>query len=101
MGRFSRRRRHRQINHPLHGGRRERWLAGFARFIARQACNAFRHEPRLPPPYTGLALPDRRMISAVPQPSAVARMILARQTCFCGALRSLTIESGLNSPVTK
>jgi hypothetical protein len=51
MGRFSRRRRHRQINHPLHGGRRERWLAGFARFIARQACNAFRHEPRLPPPY--------------------------------------------------
>ena len=37
---------------------------------------------------TGLALPDRRMISAVPQPSAVGRMILARQTCFCGALRS-------------
>jgi hypothetical protein len=36
---------------------------------------------------TGLALPDRRMISAVPQPSALARMILARQTCFCGALR--------------
>jgi hypothetical protein len=31
---------------------------------------------------TGLALPDRRMISAVPQPSAVARMILARQTCL-------------------
>jgi hypothetical protein len=30
---------------------------------------------------TGLALPDRRMISVVPQPSAVARMILARQTC--------------------
>ena len=27
---------------------------------------------------TGLALPDRRMISAVPQPSSVARMILAR-----------------------
>ena len=26
---------------------------------------------------TGLALPDRRMISAVPQPSALARMILA------------------------
>jgi hypothetical protein len=38
---------------------------------------------------TGLALPDRRMISAVPQPSAVARMILARQTCFCGALHRL------------
>jgi hypothetical protein len=36
MGCFSRRRRQRQINHPLHGGRRERWLAGFARLIARQ-----------------------------------------------------------------
>ena len=32
-------------------GRSERWLAGFARLIARQACNALRHEPRLPPPY--------------------------------------------------
>src|SRR6266705_5397099 len=32
---------------------------------------------------TGFALPDRRMISAVPQPSAVARMIWARHTCFC------------------
>ena len=37
---------------------------------------------------TGLALPDRRMISDVPQPSAVARMISARQTCFLNALRS-------------
>ena len=42
---------------------------------------------------TGFDLPDRRMISAVPQPSAVARMILARHTCFCGALRSATIAS--------
>ncbi len=42
---------------------------------------------------TGLALPDRCMISSVPQPSAVARMILARQPCFCGALRSDTIAS--------
>ena len=31
---------------------------------------------------TGLDLPERRMISAVPQPSAVARMMLARHTCF-------------------
>src|SRR5262245_8532430 len=42
---------------------------------------------------TGFALPDRRMISVVPQPSAVARMIWARHTCFCGALRSKTITS--------
>jgi hypothetical protein len=42
---------------------------------------------------TGLAVPERRMVSAVPQPSAVARMILARHTCFWGALRSATIAS--------
>jgi hypothetical protein len=34
--------------------------------------------------------PARRMISAVPQPSAVARMIRARHTCFCRLLRSAT-----------
>jgi hypothetical protein len=33
---------------------------------------------------TGFDLPDRRIISAVPQPSAVARMMLARHTCFTG-----------------
>jgi IS5 family transposase len=37
--------------------------------------------------------PARRMISAVPQPSPVARMIRARQTCFCGLLRSATTRS--------
>src|SRR6266496_2275772 len=42
---------------------------------------------------TGFALPDRRMISAVPQPAAVARRIWARHTCFCGAQRSETIAS--------
>src|SRR5215472_999666 len=36
----------------------------------------------------GFDTPARRMISAVPQPSAVARMIRARHTCFCGLLRS-------------
>jgi hypothetical protein len=33
------------------------------------------------------------MISAVPQPSAVARMMVARHTCFCGVLRSKMIAS--------
>src|SRR5271163_4959709 len=37
---------------------------------------------------TGFDLPERRMISPVPKPSAVARMMWARHTCFCGALRS-------------
>jgi len=51
IGCFSRRRGERQIDHPLQGGHREWWLAGFARLVARQACNALRHEPRLLPPY--------------------------------------------------
>ncbi|ESW76196.1 hypothetical protein X772_32360 [Mesorhizobium sp. LSJC280B00] len=34
-------------------------------------------------------LPVRRMISTVPTPSADRSTISARQTCFCGALRSL------------
>ena len=32
-------------------------------------------------------LPVRRMISLVPTPSALERMIAARQACFCEALR--------------
>src|ERR1700674_168400 len=40
---------------------------------------------------TGFDLPERRITSAVPQPSAVARMMLARHACCCGAVRSNTI----------
>ena len=38
-------------------------------------------------------LPVRRMISLVPTPSALERMIAARQACFCEALRSQVIAS--------
>ena len=31
-----------------------------------------------------------RMIALMPTPSAVSKTIRARQTCFCGAFRSLT-----------
>jgi hypothetical protein len=41
----------------------------------------------------GLDLPVRRMRAAVPQPSAVARMIFARQTRFCGLFRSAATAS--------
>jgi hypothetical protein len=41
----------------------------------------------------GFDLPVRRTISPVPRPSAVARTILARQTCFCGLLRSAATAS--------
>ena len=41
----------------------------------------------------GFDTPARRITSAVPQPSPVASMIRARQTCFCGLFRSATIAS--------
>jgi hypothetical protein len=48
-----------------------------------------RHGPRnrsCQRPITGLALPIGCMISAMPQPSAVRRMIFAPQKCFCRAV---------------
>src|SRR5258708_5318345 len=42
---------------------------------------------------TDLLLPVRRMIVAVPRPSAVSSTIRQRQTCFCGLLRSATTAS--------
>src|SRR6516164_2162068 len=42
---------------------------------------------------TVLAFPVRRMISVVPWPSAVSKMILALQTCFCGLFRLVTTAS--------
>lgn len=41
----------------------------------------------------GLDTPARRMIVFVPRPLAVARMISARQTHFCGLFRSATTAS--------
>ena len=38
-------------------------------------------------------LPVRHMIALVPTPSALERIIAARQACFCEALRSLVIAS--------
>ena len=40
-----------------------------------------------------LSLPVSRSIPLVPTPLPVRRMIRARQTCFCGRLRSATIAS--------
>ena len=93
VGCFSRRRPERQIDHPLHGAGGSGGLPGL-RVLSRgspstpsamkRACHVHT---------TGFDLPERRMISAVPQPSAVARIMFARHTCFCGALRSETIAS--------
>jgi hypothetical protein len=54
MGCFSWRRPKRQIDHPLHGVWRKRWLAGHARLVAQQRVNSFRHEPGLPSPHDWL-----------------------------------------------
>ena len=40
-----------------------------------------------------LFLPVRRVISTVPSPAAVNRLIRARQACLCGLFRSATIAS--------
>ena len=56
-----------------------------------QVCNAVGQEVVLPPPDRGLAGAARRVSSMVPQPSAVSSTICARQTCFCGLLRSVTM----------
>ena len=42
-----------------------------------------------------------RMISRVPTPSALNSMISARQTCFCGVLRSLIRAPGVGDPSAK
>ena len=56
MAGFSLRRRERQIDHPLHRGRRQRRLAGFARLVAREPFDAFGHETSLPAPHHRLGL---------------------------------------------
>ena len=95
VGCFSGRRPERQVDHSLHGAGRQRWFAGLPRLVARQPFDALRHEPRLPFPNHGLgfargAAHDLGCATAVGRGK---RMMLARHTCFCGALRSETIAS--------
>jgi hypothetical protein len=93
VGGLSRRRAGHEIDDQLHSVGRQRRLTGLARLIAQQPVDPSAMNRACQVHTTGFALPDRRMISAVPQPSAVARMIWARHTCFCGAQRSETIAS--------
>ncbi len=89
VGGLTRRRAAHQVDDFLNRRRGQRRLAGLARLVTRcKPSTPSRMNLLATRQTTGLALPDRRMISVVPQPSAVARMILARHTCFCGALRS-------------
>jgi hypothetical protein len=87
VGGFPRRRPKRQIDHlpqvVVGSGCLPRVLSRLSPATP-SAMNRARHRHT-----TGFDLPERRMISLVPQPSAVAS-----HTCFCGALRSATIASG-------
>jgi hypothetical protein len=85
MSGFSRRRPGHEVDNLLDGRDRRRWLARFARLVAQQPSTPSSINRACQRHTTGLGLPDPRMISAVPQLSAVARMIWARHTCFCGA----------------
>jgi len=50
------------------------------------------HEALLAAPDHSFALANGAQIALVPSPSAVRTMIRARQTCFCGLLRSRMID---------
>jgi len=66
--------------------------------LAQQSSHALAYEPLLPAPPTWLRNSARRLISAVPRPSAVARMIDARETCFCDLFRSVTTAANARGP---
>jgi hypothetical protein len=81
--------RHDSLGHLLAARRKARGVA----LVAQKAVDALLHEPLPPAPETVLDLPVCRMIALVPTPSALSSTIAARQTCFCGALRSLVMAS--------
>jgi hypothetical protein len=68
-------------------------LAGFAGLVMQQPVDPTSINPRCQRHTQGLDTPARRITSAVPRPSAVARMIRARQTCFRARLRLQTTAS--------
>ena len=82
MGGLARRIGLRQRDDALGNRRWQRRNAQGARLVAQQPLDTFVHEPLLPAPHAGLALPVRRMISLVPPPSAVNSTIRTRHTCF-------------------
>jgi hypothetical protein len=101
VGCFPWRRSQRQLNHPLHGGRRKWLFAGLARLVAREPFDALRHEPRLPSPHHGLrfarsahdlsgAAAVSRGKDDVGAPDVLLRGAAIRDDC----LKPMTIRSG-------
>jgi hypothetical protein len=73
-------------------------FAGLARLVARQPFDASAMNRACHLHTTGLDLPERRMISAVPQPSTVAKRCCPPHV-LCGELRSETIASVDGGPL--
>ena len=72
----------------LGDGRSQRRDARRPRLVTQETVITFLHERSCQRQTQVFDLPVRCMISLVPKPSAISRTILARQTCFCGVLRS-------------
>ena len=88
MGRFPGRLRERQRDDALGRLDAQRLDARGTRPVAHQSVEAPLDKALLPAPNTVLDFPVRLMIAFVPTGSAVNSTISARQTCFCGVLRS-------------
>ena len=91
VGRLTRRVAKRQGDHALRRLGAQRLDFRGTRLVTNQAVEFVLHKAFLPAPNAGLGLGlFAGMIPFVPTPSAVNSTISARQTCFCGALRSCT-----------
>ena len=88
MGRFPGRFRERQRDDALGRLDAQRLDARGTRLVAEQSIEALSIKRSCQRQTQVLDFPVRLMIAFVPTPSAVNNTISARQTCFCGALRS-------------
>ena len=90
MGRFPGRFPERQRDGALGRLGAQRLDARGTRLVAQQSVRSFLDKALLPAPNAGhlQILPCARIIAFVPTPQAVNSTISARQTCFCGVLRS-------------
>ena len=93
MGGLDRRIGKRQRHHARGHLRTERRDARGQRLVGQEAVDASFMNRSCQRQTQVFDLPVPRMISLVPTPSALERMIAARQACFCEALRSLVIAS--------
>ena len=93
VGRLMGRRLVGQRPHPIDGRGRPRRKPRRPGLVTGQPCDPFVHAALLPAPDHRLALAERPGDGVSAEASAVSKTIRARQTCFCGRLRSRMIAS--------